>query len=119
MSSELTARAIRADYERFLEEHGLTHEAVAAIVNNEADMVPMPPAIDTVDLRDSPIQGKGLFATRDLQPGDLIAPARIFPNRTPAGRFTNHSPQPNAEYVPRGNGDLDMVAAVPIQTATR
>lgn len=115
MANEANMQEIRADYERFLVECGLTHEVVEAIVTNEADMVPMPPQIDTLELRDSPIQGKGLFSTRTLQAGERIAPARIYPMRTPAGRYTNHSTHPNAMMVPLSNGDIDMVAMYQIE----
>jgi hypothetical protein len=44
-----------------------------------------------VELRDSPIHGKGLFATRDFEAGEIVCPGRLNGKRTPGGRFINHS----------------------------
>jgi len=103
----------RDDYERWMIEYGFSAELLRALVENESDQIPMPPEFDGVVLLDSPIQGKGLFATRPIAAGELIAPARISRKRTPAGRFTNHSISPNARFVRTGDApdaDLNMVA---------
>lgn len=107
----------REDYQRWLLEYGFSKERIAALVDNEADQMPMPPKFDRVAPRDSPIHGKGLFAVRCMQAGELLAPARIDRKRTPAGRFTNHSTRPNAKLVRlRGapDADIDLVATRPI-----
>jgi len=63
-----------------------------------------------VVVSDSPIEGRGLFATGAIASGEVIAPARIEGKRTPAGRFTNHAKSPNAKMVARTDGDIDLVA---------
>jgi len=63
-----------------------------------------------VKIGDSPIEGKGLFATATIEQGEVIAPAGIKGKRTIAGRFTNHSANPNAFLVLHENGDVDLVA---------
>lgn len=106
-----------ADYQRFLAEYGFTEDLLAPVVNNLSDQIPMPAGFEQIELRDSPIHGKGLFATRHISSGELIAPARLSRKRTPAGRYTNHSTHPNAKFVrvhDAPDGDLHMVAVLPI-----
>lgn len=98
------------DYLAAIAEHGFTHEAVRAIVENEADQVPFRHGGYKVMVATSFIDGKGLFATGNFAPGDVIAPARVDGRRTPAGRFINHSKTPNAEMLPLPNGDIECVA---------
>lgn len=106
------------DYRRFLSEFGLTEDVVRMVSDNPVDQIPMPPGTAKIERRQSSIDGEGMFATESASPGELLAPARIGGMRTPAGRFTNHSNRPNAEFRPRPNGDLDMVAIEPIEAGT-
>jgi len=101
--------ADREDYEQMLQECGFTHETALAQSINEADQVPMPHSTK-VTVRDSAIQGKGVFLSSPCEAGEVIAPARISGMRTPAGRYTNHSKTPNAVMVLRANGDIHLVA---------
>lgn len=106
------------DYERWLVEYGLSHALVRTMVEDLRDHVDMPPEFDAAELRPSTIHGYGLFATRRISAGELIAPARIAKKRTHAGRFTNHSTKPNARFVRLGAApwsDLHMVALRQIQ----
>lgn len=105
----------REDYDRFLVEYGFTQEFIDPIVKNTADQVPMPEGFDKLVLRPSPIHGLGMFATCDMEEGELLAPVRVNDMRTPAGRYTNHSGQPNAVFVALENSDLDLVAVRAIQ----
>jgi hypothetical protein len=56
-----------------------------------------------VYIDDSEIEGKGLFAGKDFIKGDKIALARSGNNRTPAGRYSNHSDSPNSKGIIEGN----------------
>ena len=53
---------------------------------------------------------RGLIATSQHEPGDLLAMARIGGKRTPAGRYTNHAKRPNARMIATPNGDIALVA---------
>lgn len=64
----------------------------------------------SVQVGNSPIEGKGLFATAPFNIGDVIAPARIAGLRTIAGRYTNHAKLPNATAVRYANGDISFQA---------
>jgi hypothetical protein len=91
--------ADREDYRQVLVEFGFTEEIARRQSENELDQIPFPHGGYKVGVFNSPIEGKGLFATASIAEGEVIAPARIDGMRTPAGRFTNHAKEPNAEMV--------------------
>ena len=103
-----------ADFEQAMAEHGFTLELVRSVSEYEGDQIPFPQGSYKVIVSDSKIEGKGLFATGNIQVGEVIAPARLGEKRTPAGRYTNHSKNPNAVFVLRDNEDIDLVASQPI-----
>lgn len=92
----------RKDFALFLSQMGMSQPQMDAVVQIESDLIPMPDGF-AVELRDSPIHGQGLFALRDFALGEVICPGRLDGKRTPAGRFINHSTQPNAEPVKAGD----------------
>lgn len=100
---------IRCDYERFLAEYGFDEGAVRRVVENKADLVPMPPGFEKVRVGPSSIAGIGLHAVAPIAGREEIAPARWQDRRTPAGRYVNHSPVPNARYAP-ARGDIVLIA---------
>jgi SET domain-containing protein len=55
-------------------------------------------------VRDSKIEGKGLFADKEFNEGDIIGIAHINDVATSMiGRFHNHSDNPNAHSISIGN----------------
>lgn len=104
----------RNDYWRMLNQYGIPHDVARAQSENSTDLMPFPHGGYKVMVTDSTIEGRGLFATAAIEVGEVIAPARIGDKRTPAGRYTNHSACPNAEFVLLPNGDLNLVALRPI-----
>lgn len=102
-----------ADHEDFaavIADFGFDPATVTAISECEEDQIPLPQGSYKVAVHPSRIHGKGLFATADIAPNELIAPARMDGKRTPAGRFTNHSRHPNAEMVLADNGNIFLFA---------
>lgn len=57
----------------------------------------------------SPIHGKGVFATAEIEPDDCIGAARIKDGITPIGRYLNHSDNPNTALHTMGD-DLYLFA---------
>jgi hypothetical protein len=106
--------ADRSDFECALAEFGFSAEKARAQAENTEDLIPFPLGGYKVRVDASVIEGRGLFATAPIQPGEVIAPARIAGKRTPAGRYTNHAATPNARMVKHENGDIDLVALRPI-----
>jgi hypothetical protein len=105
----------RHDYEYFLNQIGITDELVREQSEDESDQVPMPAGFSNVTVRNSFIEGKGIFLSSPVEPGEVIAPARIKDKRTPAGRFTNHSNNPNAYFEMNDAGDIYLFASRPIK----
>ena len=99
-----------ADFVCAIAEYGFDEKTVRMQSENTADQIAFPFGGYGVMVSDSSIEGKGLFATKDFIDGDVIAPARLAGMRTPAGRYTNHSKNPNAIMILRDNGDIDLIA---------
>jgi len=104
----LSRNADRDDYLRVLFESGISHETARLQTENLEDQTHIDCGI--IKVADSPIEGKGLFLTSPVKAGDVICQARIEGKRTQAGRYTNHSMNPNAKFVMADNGDIYLVA---------
>jgi hypothetical protein len=92
----------KIDFGAFLHQIGMTQSEMDKIVHIESDLMDMPEGV-CVELRDSPIHGKGLFATQNFEVGEIVCPGRLNGKRTPGGRFINHSP--NCNIKPEKKGD--------------
>ena len=103
------------DYIKMLTELDLTETFIRGESETTYDLIPMPFGFGKVSVRDSAIEGKGLFASFPLMAGEIIAPALINGKRTPAGRFTNHAKEPNAAMLRMDNGDVILVALFDIE----
>jgi hypothetical protein len=101
----------REDFQQLLIETGFSAEEVRRISENTEDQIPMPTNLGTkITIRDSYIEGLGIFLSHPATSGEILAPARLGGYRTPVGRYTNHSPTPNAKYVQFETGDIYLVA---------
>jgi hypothetical protein len=87
---QLQINNAQKDYQLFLDQIGLNQAEIDKIVTNESDCIDMPKNV-FVELRDSKIHGKGLFATKSFKKGEIVCPGRLNGKRTPGGRFINHS----------------------------
>lgn len=90
------------DYVMFLQEINMSEQEVQAQVQITSDLIPFD-VPNTLRVADSAIHGKGVFTTAPIQKGTRIARASIDGCRTPAGRYTNHSPLPNCKIVKEDN----------------
>lgn len=90
----LAIELAQSDYQLFLEQLGVDQPTMDAIVTIESDLIDMPEGHD-VELKTSPVHGVGMFATRYFFAGEVICPGRLDGKRTPAGRYINHSCDPN------------------------
>ena len=98
------------DYHALLREYGITESEARQQSENTDDQIPLPYGAYKISVSDSAIEGKGLFSTAPIEAGEVIAPARINGKRTIAGRYTNHSPVPNAKMIMNDMGDIYLVA---------
>ena len=99
----------KIDYGAFLYQLGMTQDELDRIVLIEHDLIEMPDDV-AVELKDSPIHGKGLFATKNFEAGEVVCPGRLNGKRTPGGRFINHSLNCNIKPEKQGD-DIYAVAA--------
>lgn len=100
----------RKDYIEMLAEIGCTEDIAREQTENTDDQIYIPMDNYKIKLADSHISGIGLFATATIEANEVIAPARIDNMRTFAGRYTNHSINPNAMMRINNNGDIELVA---------
>lgn len=92
----------RDDFAVMLDDLGVSADLVQFQSENESDQIPMPHGAYTFQIGPSPIQGRGVFATAELEPGEVVGVANLNGKRTPLGRFTNHSGTPNAVMEKNG-----------------
>ena len=101
----------RADFEKAVAELGYTPERVRQESEIEHDLIPMPYGTDCrFYVTDSPIEGRGVFATDNFAVSQIIGVANLDGKRTPLGRFTNHSANPNAIMFKTSDGKILLVA---------
>ena len=101
----------REDFDLVVRMTGFTHETVRDQSENPHDQIKMPEGFaPKFTVRDSAIEGKGVFLSAPVDADEVIAPARIDGFRTPAGRYTNHAKNPNAKFVKDQSGDIWLVA---------
>jgi len=105
------ASKAREDYGRFLREWGLPLGFVDMKMRQTDDLIETEACSRHMMMGKSDIHGIGVFAIRDIPENSIIAPARRDEKRCVAGRFTNHSHDPNARFIHTGILDhVDMVA---------
>jgi len=98
----------RQDFQDALIEIGVSEELVKEQSEEESDQIVY--ANNRVRTSESPIHGHGLFATCPIPANQIILPARINGLRTQAGRYTNHSANPNARMEGDENGDIYLIS---------
>lgn len=106
----------RQDYKEFIESILMTEEEVRKQVENNDDLIDMPIGFDHIIVKESRIEGKGLFSKTDILNGEIICPSRIKSKRNPAGRYTNHARQPNAKMMFTKHGDINLMAIRDIES---
>jgi hypothetical protein len=61
------------------------------------------------EVKESRIEGLGLFTTKSFKQDEVVCPARLDGKRTPGGRFVNHSAESNVYPIKRGD-DIYLLA---------
>ena len=100
--SRTDVQKAQIDHGAFLYQLGMTQAELDTIVHIDSDLMDMPEGV-AVELRNSPIHGKGLFATCDFDAGQIVCPGRLDGKRTPGGRFINHSVDCNVTPIMIGD----------------
>jgi hypothetical protein len=111
LENNLSIETARHDYVRALEELGTSEQVVRKQSENTTDLADLPMSLfPKIQIRNSQIEGKGIFATQTIEEGEIIGPARILGLRTVLGRYTNHHPSHNAKFVEDAHGDIFLIA---------
>jgi len=97
-NSRTAVQKAHVDYGAFLFQMGMNQNDMDAIVKIETDVIDMPKDY-AVELKESPIHGKGLFAQQAFRVGDVVCPGRVKGCRTLGGRFINHAYEANFKPV--------------------
>jgi hypothetical protein len=106
----------RTDFQDVIAAFGMDEKFVTSISRSEDDQIAFPEgSAPKVALHPSPIHGTGMFASFPIGAFDVIGPARLNGKRTPLGRYTNHSANPNAFFVQNDNGDIYAMSCRDIQ----
>lgn len=101
----------REDFFAVIKAAGFTPEIVRKQSENILDQISIPVEYaPKLTIRNSFIEGKGVFVSSPVDDGEVISPARIGGKRTQAGRYTNHSKNPNAKFVKDDSGNIWLVA---------
>jgi hypothetical protein len=108
-AAHANAQPLRDDFHTMLEQYGISAQLVKQQSEDPSDQVPMPFGAWQFKAGQSPIHGIGIFLTADAAAGCVVGPARINGMRTPLGRYTNHSPDPNARMELLPSGDIQLV----------
>lgn len=104
------AALAREDFKKVLREAGISPEQARAETEITSDLHPMSMAPYGVIIKESNIQGLGAFVTRKVESDGPICYASVDGKRTQAGRYTNHSHDPNAYPLMGENGDIIFMA---------
>lgn len=95
-----------ADFDLFLAENGFTQEQMDTALKT---VLVDPTPCGNISVEPSEIAGKGVFSSRQIAAGECVAIASIRGVWTLAGRYTNHSPNPNS--VAKYEGDRIVITA--------
>ncbi len=104
---ELDGFLARDDYQKFLLEFHLTEEDAQAATHS-TDVVAL--SSIRVTVKKSMIEGLGLFANGTIDANEVIVPALLNGEKTEAGRYTNHSGEPNAKIIVIDGRNINLVA---------
>jgi len=109
---EFYAKVNRIGYRMFLQDLGIDQDYMDAIVKNHADYIELSLEEYGLEMKDSIIHGKGIFATEMFGIGATLACSRVGAHRTQLGRYINHAVRPNCKF----NADGDDIICVTIST---
>jgi len=103
----------KIEFLEMLADLGLTEQELADIAES-GEVVKFKTL--TIKRKKSKIHGYGMFAQVDLEQGDIIGLASVNAiHKTYLGRYTNHSHNPNIDFLYLQNYDLIGVAKQPIK----
>lgn len=109
-----------SDFLDMLKEHNIDLDELNRYIDSKEFELEAGPVVDdknkNYEVKESKIEGLGIFATRQIYEGEAIGYGVKDHTRTFAGRYGNHSPNPNAQYFYfRNNDNMILVASKSIE----
>tara|TARA_R100000742_G_C4279594_1_gene104646 strand:+ start:5441 stop:5833 length:393 start_codon:yes stop_codon:yes gene_type:complete len=104
-----------SDFLNMLKEHNINLDDLNNYINSKEFELKAGPVVDDKNknytVKESAIEGVGIFAERQIIKGEQIGYGIINNTRTLAGRYVNHSAVPNAKfYFFRNNDNMILIA---------
>ncbi len=88
-----------SDFKLYLEENKISEQQLIDWMTYMDNYYYIDIPSDVYYKSNSNIHGEGLFALTDIEEGAVVGVASIKDNRTPLARYTNHSKNPNIEFI--------------------
>lgn len=104
-----------SDFFDMLQEHNIDVDDLNNYINSKEFELKAGPVVDDKNknyvVKESSIEGLGVFATRQIMKGERIGYGIINNTRTFAGRYVNHSSYHNAKfYYFKDNNNMILIA---------
>lgn len=104
-----------SDFFDMLKEHNINIDDLNRYINSKEFELKAGPVVDDKNknyiVKESSIEGLGVFATRQIVKGEHIGYGIINKTRTLAGRYVNHSAYHNAKfYYFKDNDNMILIA---------
>lgn len=101
--------ADRESFVQFCRDFNMSEVQMEALFT-DGKVIELPTGTYSFSIADSPIHGKGVFATSAFVPEDYIAPIVLSGKLTQVARYINHSSNPTAKLVKNAIEDYDLFA---------
>jgi hypothetical protein len=98
----------RDDFALMIKEFSLDQDQVKKQSEHNGD--PAETTNPILSIRKSDIEGLGIYTSWPIKNGNIIGLMRFKGERTPLGKYTNHSRTPNSKPVLLDNGDIILIA---------
>lgn len=101
--------AIDCEYVKMCEDVGIPQQDISSMSELDEGIIDLTDD-ESIEVRESLVDGMGVFTTKDFKSGDTVTIARIGDKRTLSGRYVNHSDNPNVK--PSVDGDTGIFIAI-------
>lgn len=101
--------ADRESFAKFCTDFNMSEMQMEALFT-DGKVIELPNGTYSFSIAESPIHGKGIFATSAFAPNDYIAPVVLSGKLTQVAKYINHSNNPTAKLTRNAIEDYDLFA---------
>ena len=102
-------------FKAFCVEFNISEGYLNDVISNQDSHIDLPLGSYSFSIADSPVHGKGIFASAPFSKDSYIAPAVMNGKLTQVARYINHSHRPTAKLVKNAIGDYDIFTLLDIK----